>query len=284
MTKTLLAFATMALVVPASRAWAESDIGADRSAAVAPAARAQDGWDDASVAERADLAGGMETKAGEQAMKAGARAEAAGAEAREAERSPRAAGGSRARRDEPEVRRALHTIAHLEEVDPGLRKLFGGAAGYAVFPSVSKLAVGVGGAHGSGVLFERGRATGDASLTQVTVGLQIGGEEYTEVIFFQDQKALSSFKEGKLAMAAQASAVAISAGASADARYIEGVSVFTLPRNGLMAEASIGGQKFGYRPFAPMVTASVAPARRAAKRIDEPERYEDQQESSGGGR
>jgi len=83
----------------------------------------------------------------------------------------------------------------------------------------------------------------------VTVGLQVGAQAYTEVIFFETAKSLEDFKKGEFAMAAQVSAVAAKAGASANAKYVEGVSVFTHVKGGLMAEASVGGQKFSYRPF-----------------------------------
>ena len=98
-------------------------------------------------------------------------------------------------------------IASAKATDPGLQRFFDTAAGYAVFPKVGKGAVGVGGAYGRGELFERGRLVGYCSLTQATVGLALGGQTYTELIFFEDQAALDRFKSGNYAFAAQASAV-----------------------------------------------------------------------------
>ncbi len=148
------------------------------------------------------------------------------------------------------VREANAAVEAFRQADPTLSQFFNGAAGYAVFPSIGKGAIGIGGAYGRGVLFERGQPTGVASLTQVTIGAQLGGQAYSEIVFFDSEDALARFKKGQLAMAAQVSAVVAATGASANARYAQGVAVFTLPRGGLMAEASVGGQKFGFRPFA----------------------------------
>ena len=148
------------------------------------------------------------------------------------------------------VREAEATVAAFQQADPGLSRFFTGAVGYTVFPSVGKGALGIGGAYGRGVLFEHGRPTGRASLTQVTVGAQLGGQAYSEIVFFETEEALASFKKGQLAMAAQVSAIIAATGASANARYARGVAVFTLARGGLMAEASVGGQKFAFTPFA----------------------------------
>ncbi len=148
------------------------------------------------------------------------------------------------------VEDANAAVASFEQADPGLARFFTEAVGYAVFPSVKKGAAGVGGAYGKGVLFEHGRPTGRTSLTQVTVGAQLGGQAYSEIVFFESKDAVAKFKKGQLAMAAQVSAVAAKSGASANARYASGVAVFTLARGGLMAEASVGGQRFGFSPFA----------------------------------
>jgi lipid-binding SYLF domain-containing protein len=148
-----------------------------------------------------------------------------------------------------DVTEAKETIAVFKKTDPGLSRFFDHAVGYAVFPKVVKGAVGVGGASGSGIVFEKGHAVGKAHLTQGTIGAQIGGQTYSEVIFFETVPALTDFKKGALALAAQVSAVAASAGASKDAKYQNGVAVFTHGTGGLMAEASVGGQKFRFEPF-----------------------------------
>jgi lipid-binding SYLF domain-containing protein len=133
--------------------------------------------------------------------------------------------------------------------DPGLQKFFDTAVGYAVFPSVGKGGVGVGGAYGRGELFEGGKMVGYCTLTQASIGLQLGGQAYTELIFFETKEALDGFKSGNFAFAAQVSAVALKSGASANAKYANGVAVFTLGEKGLMYEASVGGQKFNYQPI-----------------------------------
>jgi len=138
------------------------------------------------------------------------------------------------------------TIELFKSRDPGLDKWFQEAYGYAVFPSVGKGGVGVGGAFGRGQVFENGTFIGYSKLSQATIGLQLGGQEYSEIIFLKDKYALRSFTGGDFEFAAQASAVAVHAGASADADYSNGVAVFTMARGGAMFEASIGGQKFGY--------------------------------------
>ncbi len=153
-----------------------------------------------------------------------------------------------ARAEDP-VKEARETIEVFRKADPGLSRFFREAAGYAVFPSVAKGAFGVGGAGGSGVLFEKGEAVGTTSLAQVTVGFQLGGQVYSEVIFLETPAALTDFKKGSFALAAQASAVAAASGASANAKYALGVAVFTVAKGGLMYEASVGGQKFEYQPF-----------------------------------
>jgi hypothetical protein len=97
--------------------------------------------------------------------------------------------------------------------------------------------------------YERGKLIGTASLSQFTVGAQIGGQEFAEAIFFESTPALERFKQSKFEMSAQSSAVAVAKGVSGNARYVEGVMIFTKARTGLMAEASVGGQKFKFAPL-----------------------------------
>lgn len=151
------------------------------------------------------------------------------------------------------VTEAETTAAAFREADPSLSRFFSESVGYAVFPSIGKGAVGIGGAYGRGVLFERGEATGRSTLTQVTVGPQLGGEAYSEVVFFETHESLARFKRGEYTMAAQVSAVIAASGASANARYAQGVAAFTLPRGGLMAEVSVGGQRFAFTPAARVI-------------------------------
>lgn len=131
--------------------------------------------------------------------------------------------------------------------DPGMAKLFNDSYGYIILPNVGKGGLGVGAASGNGVAFERGKMIGYAKMTQVTVGLQAGGQAYSEVVFFEDEDSFARFKANKVEMSAQVSAVAAAAGASADAKYVDGVAVFTRAKGGLMYEASVGGQQFKFR-------------------------------------
>jgi lipid-binding SYLF domain-containing protein len=188
-----------------------------------------------------DSAAVQAEKAGQEAKEAGVKAQKAGDKAMEAaERST----------NDAAVKDAHGAITTLKNADPSLSRRFGDAAGYAVFATVGKGGAGVGGAHGTGVLFVKGTATGTTTLSQLTVGAQLGGQAYSEVIFFDTKEAVADFRKGEFALAAQVSAVAVKAGASANAKYEKGVAVFTLTKGGLMAEASIGGQKFSYEPFA----------------------------------
>jgi len=133
--------------------------------------------------------------------------------------------------------------------DAKVAKLFDTAYGYAVFPSIGKGAVGIGGAAGDGQVFEKGQLIGTARMTQITVGAQLGGQKYAEVIFFENKDTMDSFKGSEWAMSAAANAVAAGESASADAKYKQGVLVYTIAKAGLMFEASVGGQKFKFTPL-----------------------------------
>lgn len=135
----------------------------------------------------------------------------------------------------------------LLEKDAGLIKFFSKSYGYALFPSIGKGGMGIGGAHGRGLVYQGGNLTGRSTMTQATIGLQLGGQSYIEVLFFEDKRAYENFIGGKFKLAAQASAVAVNEGASADAGYNDGVAIFTATNGGLMFEASVGGQKFTFK-------------------------------------
>jgi lipid-binding SYLF domain-containing protein len=137
----------------------------------------------------------------------------------------------------------------FQERDPSMTRFFNTAYAYAIFPRIEKGAVGIGGAHGDGMIYQNGRLIGYVTMSQATIGAQLGGEAYSEVIFFQSRPVLDQFQAGEFALAAQASAVAASNGAATNADYERGVAVFTLPESGLMFEASVGGQKFTCRPL-----------------------------------
>ncbi len=143
-----------------------------------------------------------------------------------------------------DVGEANKTIKEFKEKDPGMSKFFSSAHGYAVFPGIGKGGLGVGGAGGKGTLFQGGTAVADTKMSQITIGLQAGGQKYAEVIFFQDAEKYKAFISGNFEFAAQVSAVALASGVSADAKYENGILVVTMAIGGLMYEASIGGQKF----------------------------------------
>ena len=145
-------------------------------------------------------------------------------------------------------------------------KFFNNAYGYAVFPTIGKGGIGIGGAYGKGRVYEKGKVIGDTSMTQLSVGFQLGGQGFSQIIFFENAEALRLFTKGEFEFGAEASAVAITLGASAKAgstgasagasavpekakvvgAYNKGMAVFTVAKGGLMYEATISGQKFNY--------------------------------------
>ncbi len=160
---------------------------------------------------------------------------------------------------------------------PGAAEYFPSAYGYAIFPTIGKGGIFyVGGAYGTGRVYALGQYVGDTSVTQLTVGFQLGGQAYSQIVFFQDQRALEEFTSGNFEFGAQASAVALTAGVSAEANtgggvgagasggrndavtthggYRKGMAIFTIARGGLMYEATVGGQKFTYAPAAAVST------------------------------
>ena len=146
---------------------------------------------------------------------------------------------------------------------------FAKSYGYALFPTVGKGGLVVGGAHGNGRVYAKGKHVGDTSMTQISVGLQAGGQAYSEIIFFEDQRAFDEFTSGNFEFSADAGAIVITASASASAattgatgsasggkkdaetagKYHKGMVVFTVAKGGLMYEAAIAGQKFKYKPL-----------------------------------
>lgn len=146
------------------------------------------------------------------------------------------------------LQESKEALNEMIENSPKLQTFKDKAYGYVVFPRVTKAGIGIGGAAGTGIVFKNHVDVGSSKLKQASVGLQLGGEQYSEAIFFENKKAYDNFINGKLKFDAQASAVAITAGASIDAAYHDGVAVFTRTKGGLMYQASIGGQHFKYEP------------------------------------
>ncbi len=147
---------------------------------------------------------------------------------------------------------------------PAVSPYFKSSYGYAIFPSIGKGAVGVGGAYGKGRVYKGGVYVGDISMTQVSIGWQLGGQTFRELIFLEDKATFDKFIEGNFGFDAQASAVAISVGAGAQAGssgasanagdkqskavYVNGMTIFSMQNGGLMYEAAVAGQKFTYTP------------------------------------
>jgi lipid-binding SYLF domain-containing protein len=131
--------------------------------------------------------------------------------------------------------------------DSSMRDVIQRSAGYAVFPNIGKGAVGIGGAYGKGDVYQRGVVVGYCDMTQGSIGVQLGGQAYTEILVFENPAAIERFKSGNFTFDAQATAVALKTGSGASAKFANGVAVFTMDEEGLMFEAAIGGQKFSYQ-------------------------------------
>jgi lipid-binding SYLF domain-containing protein len=155
-------------------------------------------------------------------------------------------------------------ILRLEREDPGFTALIEKAHAYAIFPSVGKATAVIGGAFGKGEVFEKGSLIGYAGVVQLTLGVQLGGQTFTQVILFENKQALDRFKRGRFAFAANASAVLVKAGAAGTANYESGVAVYVYAEGGLMLEAAIGGQKFFFKPAVLGRTRKAEPGRTRA--------------------
>ena len=132
---------------------------------------------------------------------------------------------------------------------PELETYFNKAAGFAIFPNISKGGFGIGGARGKGEVFQGGKVIGATTVTQVSIGFQLGGQAFSQIIFFRNKRDINRFTEGGFEFEASASAALINAGVAKEAAYSNGVAVMTVSKGGLMYEASIGGQKFNFSPY-----------------------------------
>jgi lipid-binding SYLF domain-containing protein len=148
---------------------------------------------------------------------------------------------------------------------------FKSSYGYAIFPNIGKGGIGVGGAYGEGRVFVGAQHVGNSKMAQLTVGFQLGGQVFSQIIFFENEQAFKDFTSENFEFSAQATAVGITAGASAEANtgggvaagisggrndantvhggYRKGMAIFSIARGGLMFEAALGGQKFVYEPL-----------------------------------
>jgi lipid-binding SYLF domain-containing protein len=145
------------------------------------------------------------------------------------------------------VEEARARLQQMQTEDPTLGALLQKGYGYALFPNVGKAALVVGGAYGRGVVYERGQHIGYSDLTQGSVGVQVGGQSFSELLVFENQAALERFKAGRFGFAAGASAVVLKSGAATNANFVDGVAVVAQPIGGVMVEAAIGGQQFTYQ-------------------------------------
>ena len=148
-----------------------------------------------------------------------------------------------------EVIGAAAALKQFLDADPTLQTLLDSTAGYAILPDITKAGAVLGAAFGKGEVYERGTRIGTCELSQGTVGAQLGGDAYSELIIFHDQKALGGFKKGEVTFAANATAVAIKPGAASIADRAQGTSVFIHLKGGLMLEAAIGGEKITFKPL-----------------------------------
>lgn len=172
-----------------------------------------------------------------------------------------AAGTALAGWDPDEADKGRDAVAYLKKHDPSLDRFFSKAYGYAVFPDVYKGGLFLfGGGHGRGYVYEGGSLVGRSTITQINVGPQFGGQSFTEVIFFKDRKALDDFKKGNFEISAQMTAVVVTTGIATNADYSDGVALFVLPKAGVMADATVGGQKFSYEPLHAGSAPAAAPA------------------------
>lgn len=145
------------------------------------------------------------------------------------------------------VKDSNEALRLMVEKIPKLESFVNESYGYVVFPKITKAGIGIGGAMGKGIVFKNNEVVGMSKLKQVSVGFQFGGQQYSEIIFFENEESFKKFTNGKLKFDGQASAVAIKKGASVNLAYQSGVAVFTMTKGGLMYEASIGGQHFKYK-------------------------------------
>ncbi|MGC4117100.1 MAG: YSC84-related protein [Myxococcales bacterium] len=152
----------------------------------------------------------------------------------------------------------MGALQQMQAKDPNLEKVLKKAYGFAVFPDVGKATIVLGGAFGMGEVFEHGRVIGYAGLVQITLGVQVGGQTYRELVVFDSKEALNAFKSSKVSFSANASVALVSIGAG-KTKGPPGMRVFVQSEGGMMLEVGIGGQKFIYKPAAlgRLATANV---------------------------
>ncbi|MEI6848067.1 MAG: hypothetical protein WCK32_08585 [Chlorobiaceae bacterium] len=146
--------------------------------------------------------------------------------------------------------KARESVEYLKKYSPALHRFFEKAYGFVVFPDVYKGGfMIVGGGHGKGYVYELNKLVGHSAITQVNLGPQLGAQSFSEIIFFQGKGDLEEFKKGNYELNAQIAAIMITTGMATNIDFSNGVAVFVLPKAGVMAEATVGGQKFSYEPY-----------------------------------
>lgn len=151
--------------------------------------------------------------------------------------------------DPADTRKAEKSVEFFKQYR-SLDRFFENAYGYVVFPNVYKGGLILfGGGHGTGYVYEQSTLVGHSSITQLNFGPQLGGQSFSEIIFFKDKQELDSFKKGNYELNAQMTAIVVKSGMATNTDYSHGVAVFVKPKKGLMAELTVGGQKFSYRSY-----------------------------------
>lgn len=138
-------------------------------------------------------------------------------------------------------------IEKMKKTDPDLAGIFKSSEAWAVFPGIGKAGMGIGGAAGNGRVYRKGTFIGTATMSQISIGFQLGGQIYSEIIFFQDDATLGKFKRGQFELGANVSAIIVDAGVAKKAGFKDGTIVMVMPQKGLMYEATLSGQKFTFK-------------------------------------
>jgi lipid-binding SYLF domain-containing protein len=156
--------------------------------------------------------------------------------------------------------------------DAGAGSYIDASYGYAIFPSIGKIGLLLGGAQGKGMVYQEGRPIGNTTMTQLSFGFQFGGQVYKQIIFFEDARAMREFTSGNFEFGGQAAAIALNSGATAELStggggrvsiaaangestevdnygFVDGMAIFTLSQGGFMVEVTLGGQRFSYQPL-----------------------------------
>ena len=160
------------------------------------------------------------------------------------------ASAKRQKKSDSQISQEVQEVKKLwQSQDDSFNRTLKKAYGYAIFPEVGKGGFIVGASHGEGEVYKKGKLIGHAKMTQTTVGAQVGGQTYAEVILFKNKKALDRFKAGRFEGSAAATAIGGKKGAASASKYKDGVAIMVLPLKGAMAEAAGGGQKFAFEPL-----------------------------------